>query len=244
MSVHDSGIWETDVERSICVSQWSLSMRASIARSLFVSAAPLCCERYQPTQGQSAAAFCSLCKEISQIPEMNTCAGVELHRWFKTHNQICTQKHTRDLQTQYTQCAWKNTVSTTHFICWAGTVWHILEIIFLINTPQELYYGGFFVNSSGSRSRTQNEIYGHAVKKMSALFLLHYSVWFIPNCLSHLVAAVEFEKMTGGIKGRNKWQNNEKSSCWQCFPTFVTTVNCSLRQRVLVWYFLCRLPLY
>lgn len=131
---------------------------------------PLCCERYQPTQGQSAAAFCSLCKEISQIPEMNTCAGVELHRWFKTHNQICTQKHTRDLQTQYTQCAWKNTVSTTHFICWAGTVWHILEIIFLINTPQELYYGGFFVNSSGSRSRTQNEIYGHAVKKMSALF--------------------------------------------------------------------------
>lgn len=79
---------------------------------------PLCSERYQPAQGQSAAAFCSLCKEIYQIPKMNTWAKNELCRWFKTHNHIYTHTQTyRRIQTNTTLsvCMVKHSVDITNF---------------------------------------------------------------------------------------------------------------------------------
>lgn len=64
---------------------WSLSRRAESPQRGSVLFLPYS-ERLQPTQGHSAAAFWSHCKEISQIHEMNTCAGDEPRRRFRTRN--------------------------------------------------------------------------------------------------------------------------------------------------------------
>lgn len=110
----------------------------------------------------------------------------------------------------------QHSVSTTNFIFWwAGRLWHISEIMFLLTAPQELYTVFFceqlmLTKFDVSRKETQTEIWSdsRAVKKMSQCVLLVFTslptLWFILNYLCHLVAAAGFQNEGGKEETNSK----------------------------------------
>lgn len=188
---------------------WAHKQKSQVA--FCFRCAPLCCERYQPALGQSTAAFCSLCKEISQIPEMNTCAEDELCSWLKTHNQT-THRNTH--WEDRTQSVW----AVEHIFCWAGTVWHLSEIIFLVLFAIHVdKYDCVQKWAEIWRERT-------AAQEMSSVLFVStsfHTVLLVPTRLSSLVAA---ENYTERKERDSFWDfccerkmNGWKSS-WTFFP--------------------------
>lgn len=99
---------EARSEKECCLCHWGLSKRNSHSKVVFCFCCVLLCSGwYRLVQGQSSAAFCSLCKKISQIPEMNTCEGDEVHGWFQSHRN--PQYNT---QSEYCRTLWTGQISS------------------------------------------------------------------------------------------------------------------------------------
>lgn len=96
----------------------SSQARIPIARSFF----SFCVLRYLPTRGHGVAAlFFLVCvvacaRRFPEIPELNTCAGDELHAYSEAYDRIGSQKQLREA----------NIGCTTEIVVGAGTLWHIL----------------------------------------------------------------------------------------------------------------------
>lgn len=177
-----------------------------------------------------------MCREISQIPEMNTCSEDELHRWFKTHNPIYTHIHTHFRQHSKLLCKLFSLCEHNKFHLLLS--WHISEIIFSLNyTPGAVHcflFLCFFCEQliptkiTVSRNGTQTEIWSdsRAKKKMSAVCIVSFH--FITHTLIHPQLSEPFgsccwvREMTGsgGYKIIRFYQqcHERKMSEWNVFP--------------------------